>query len=158
MHEIIKYLAEYLIALPVLMVLWILYAAHKKDRQIMLIYLVLGGILSLVFAKVASTLYFDPRPFMYDHITPYFSHAPGNGFPSDHTLLAAFLAYWTLLYRRSLGIVLLILAVAVGTARVAAGVHHLNDIVGSFVCALLGIGIAYGIVQLGQRFSSKRAA
>src|SRR5579884_3637252 len=46
-------------------------------------------VLSYVFAKIGAAVYTDPRPFTQDHVRPLIAHAPDNGFPSDHALLAA---------------------------------------------------------------------
>jgi undecaprenyl-diphosphatase len=94
-------------------------------------------------AKIGSHLYYDPRPFVSDHVTPYFGHSTDNGFPSDHTLLAAFLAFFTLGYSRRIGWILAGLTILIGGARVIAGVHHTVDVVGSCVIAGIAVGIAY---------------
>ena len=157
MHEIVILVAEYFILIPIIGAVYVLIMAPKKQRLRLLALLVLGGILSELFAKIGSHLYYDPRPFVANHIVPYFTHAPDNGFPSDHTLLAAFLAYWTRAFRRRLGLVLLIVALLIGIARVIAGVHHLYDIIGSLVFAGLGCIAAFGIIWMAERAATARA-
>src|SRR5690348_13209583 len=75
----------------------------------------------------------DPRPFVAGHFTPLLPHGNDNGFPSDHTLLASFLGFAILRYRRGLGAAMLFVAACIGIARIAAGIHHLEDIIGSFI-------------------------
>lgn len=115
----------------------------------------LGGIVSLLLAKLGSHLYHDPRPFVQGHFTPLIGHSNDNGFPSDHTLLASFIGWLVLVYDRKWGIGLLLVAALIGAARMAAGVHHLSDIVGSFVFAGVGCWVAYMAVRtLGRRHKS----
>ena len=142
MHELVIIIAKYFIVIPVLGAVYVLIAAPKNQRLRMAVLLGLSGLLSLLFAKVASHLYYDPRPFVTNHSTPYFTHGPDNGFPSDHTLLAALLAYWVTSYRRLLGVALFVIALLIGCSRVIAGVHHLNDIIGSLLIGALGFSVA----------------
>lgn len=66
-----------------------------------------------------------------------------NGFPSDHTLLASFIGFAMLTISRRRSIVLLLVALAIGLARMAAGVHHSWDILGSFIIT----GISYTVAK-----------
>src|SRR6185437_16083076 len=94
----------------------------------------------------------DPRPFVVGHFTPLLPHANDNGFPSDHTLLASFLGYAALRYSRWIGIAALVAAATIGLARVAAGIHHLEDIIGSFVIT----GVATLVVLLLIKLATNR--
>lgn len=101
--------------------------------QAVLTVLIVAGLV-----KLASTLHTDPRPFVVDpSLKPMFPHPPDNGFPSDHTALAAGVAFLVIAYRRWVGVGLLAIAVGIGLARVAAHVHHLQDI---------GAGLLIGLV------------
>ena len=46
-------------------------------------------------------------------------------------------------YNKKWGYALLVLAAVIGLSRIIAGVHHLLDIVGSFVFAGSGMAVAY---------------
>jgi len=89
------------------------------------------GILAYAVSKVLTGVVADPRPYLVEHVRPLISVARDNGFPSDHTLLAAFLTatlWW--LDRRALA------AFAVGTVLVMAGclgigAHHTIDVLGA---------------------------
>jgi undecaprenyl-diphosphatase len=70
-----------------------------------------------------------------------FPHPADNGFPSDHSAAAGLLAALVLRYKRWLGAVVAVGAVAIAWARVAAHVHHAEDVV-----AGLGVGLAAGAV------------
>jgi len=47
-----------------------------------------------------------------------------------------------MMYRRSLGIALLAASIVLGLARMAAHVHHAQDIAAGVLIALLAVGIA----------------
>jgi membrane-associated phospholipid phosphatase len=143
MDDLITFIAKYFILIPIFVAIYIFLKLSIKKRQEMLIMLFCVGVLSIIFAKIGSHIYNDPRPYIKDGTAALFAHGNDpNGFPSDHTLLASFLGFVTLYYSRKLGVILLIVAALIGWARVAAHVHHLVDIIGSFVCT----GLAYLIV------------
>jgi undecaprenyl-diphosphatase len=158
-HELIKIVASYFIIIPVVGALYMLLVVKQRRRLELLASLVLGGVLSLLLAKLASHLYNDPRPFVQGHFTPLLPHSNDNGFPSDHTLLAAFVGWTILYYSRRAGIVLLLVAGFIGAARMAGGIHHLSDVLGSFVLAAIGSGVAMVVVRwAADRYAGKRAA
>ena len=96
-----------------------------------------------VAVKVAGAVWTDPRPFVVDHSTPLIAHGVDNGFPSDHTALAAAVAVVVLVWHRRTGAVLLVLAALLGTSRVLAGVHHVPDILGGY-----GVGLAAAVIAV----------
>lgn len=153
MDEVIKLVAKYGLVVPVLLALYTFFRLGNRRKQVeFAVTLVGGGILSLILAKIGGHIISDPRPFVVGHFTPLIPHANDNGFPSDHTLLASFLGYVTIRYSRWAGIAALVAAVCIGLARVAAGVHHLEDIVGSFVIT----GIATLLIILLIKLATSR--
>lgn len=147
MHDVVTFVAKYFILLSVAgtLLVWLKVSTAEKKRFILLAFV--AAVFTLVLAKAASHLYYDPRPFVAGHFTPYFSHAADNGFPSDHTLLASFLAFTTWVYSRKAGVALFVLAILIGASRVIAGVHHPLDIVGSVVFAFVGVWLASRLVR-----------
>ena len=99
--------------------------------------------LSYILSRIASSLYYNPRPFVSEHITPLIHHIADNGFPSDHALLTGTLAAIVTVFDKRIGTLLWILAIMVGGARVLAGVHHTTDIIGSYIIAIAGLVIGY---------------
>ncbi|MFA6973123.1 MAG: phosphatase PAP2 family protein [Parcubacteria group bacterium] len=133
--------AKYLIVLSgIIFLAYLLQQSGDKQKQI-----ILFAIISLptiyVAAKLASLVYFDPRPFVVGNFAPLIPHAADNGFPSDHTLLAGALSAVIFFFHKKIGLILLVVALVVGGARVLAGVHHAVDVVGS-------IGIAFFVAYL----------
>ncbi len=99
--------------------------------------------ISYITSRIASTLYYNPRPFVSEHIIPLIHHVADNGFPSDHALLTGTLAAIVTVFDKRIGALLWILAIIVGGARVLAGIHHTTDIIGSYIIAIIGLVIGY---------------
>jgi undecaprenyl-diphosphatase len=101
-----------------------------------------AGVLGLAVLGVgiwiAGALHVDPRPFVQDpSTTPLFPHPADNGFPSDHSAAGGLLTALVLRYRRGLGVLVGVGAVLVAAARVAAHVHHVQDVVAGLALGLL---------------------
>ncbi|MFC4453696.1 phosphatase PAP2 family protein [Deinococcus sonorensis] len=98
----------------------------------------IAGLLTLVLKHLVH----DPRPFMVEHYAPLTHASSDNGFPSDHTLIAALLAGWVWwLDRRWLALFIVgVLLVMLG--RLAIGAHHTLDVLGSLAFAGLGLALA----------------
>ena len=134
--------AKYLIILPIIICgVYFLYQPKQEKKE-----LVILGILSIVFvglgAFIGGSLYYSSRPFVTENITPLISHSADNGFPSDHVLLVSALAVFFCLYNRKLSISLWVLTILIAYCRVAVGVHHSVDVIGSIIISVLGVAIA----------------
>lgn len=143
MDPLIVFCAQTLPLVPptVAAVVWFLLPRPQKWGLAVRAVLALGLTAALVLA--AGSLHDDPRPFTLDPSHPaLFPHAVDNGFPSDHTAYAAAVSLLVLTVRRRLGIVLLAFSVVGGLARVAANVHHLQDIVAGLLLATLSVAVA----------------
>lgn len=117
---------------------------------------IVTGVLAVVLAKLSKHFIDSPRPFVVGHFTPVIHATADNGFPSDHTLLSATLALLIVLVNRKLGFVALGVALLVGSARVALGVHSPIDIVGSFAIALIAaamVAFAASVLETRSRKS-----
>jgi membrane-associated phospholipid phosphatase len=107
---------------------------------------------------LAAHLHTDPRPFVHDPASrPLFAHAADNGFPSDHSAAAGLLTGLVLAHRRLLGVLVGVGAVLVGWARVAAHVHHAQDVVAGLSLGLVAAALAVWAVHLLQgRFDRRQ--
>lgn len=153
MNAAIIFTAQYLIFVSAaIAVFYFFRQPWQKQKEILIFAMVLLP-LSYVVAKIISRFYFDPRPFVVQNFAPLIPHAPDNGFPSDHTLLGAAIAAAIFRFNKKLGVVLLILALLVGIARVLAGVHHAADIGGSI---LIVLAVYFLILRALGGFSGKR--
>lgn len=133
MNILIIFIAKYLLFVSAaIAVLYFLKQSRPRQKE-MLIFAVVLLPVSYIIAKIFGHFFYDPRPFVAGNFTPLFPHMADNGFPSDHTLLGAAIAFAVFRFNKKLGLLLLGLAVLVGVARVLAGVHHLADIAGSII-------------------------
>lgn len=157
MHEAVTFIAEYVILLSSLLAVWVFVTQPRSKKKDFIMVGLLGAILAILLAKIGNHLFYDPRPFVAGNFTPYFPHASDNGFPSDHTLLAAFFTFLALRYSKRIGWILLFLALLIGLARVKAGVHHSIDILGSFAFAAVGVWFAEKLVGTSNKKSTYTA-
>jgi undecaprenyl-diphosphatase len=135
----------YFLTLAVALISWVR-SSHTVKTQILKL-AILAAPLALVLAFIGGLLYYDPRPFMVEHVRPLIAHAPGNGFPSDHTLLCMTVAAVIGVYHRRTGILLVLIGLAVGAARVLAHVHHTVDIAGSTLIAVIAVTIGWYLLD-----------
>lgn len=149
MDTLIIWSAKYLIALSVVVALYALYRVPSQERLRRTMLVIASLAITYGLGKLASHFYFDPRPFALTGQVPLIPHAADNGFPSDHTLLAAGLAAAALFFDRRAAIWLWIIAIVIGGARVFALVHHPIDILGSILCALIA---AVTVETLARKF------
>ena len=151
MNLLIIFIAKYLIAVPVLVLLaYLVFSRGKVLTQLMWLTAV-SLPLAYLLARLSSVLYYDPRPFIEGHFTPLIAHAADNGFPSDHTLLAATLATIILYVDNRAGTLLWLIAVAIGVSRIFAGVHHTVDILASMIIAVAAVVLAQYSVSKVRR-------
>lgn len=109
---------------------------------------VIGLVVAVVFLVVAGKLHSDPRPFVQNpRLHPLFPHGRDNGFPSDHSIAAGLIAGLVLFWSRPWGAVFALAAFCVAAARVAAHVHHVQDVVAGLL--LGGIAAVAGYYAAG---------
>lgn len=143
MNNIIIFCAQYLYLFVILGVVtaWLKEKHEKKVRFLAAI--ILAGGIAFILSRIASRLYYDPRPFVTEHVKPLFPHPPDNGFPSDHALLTGTLTAITYFFNKKVAGVMLVLTVIIGVARVLAKVHSPLDIVGGWIFGIIGAVASY---------------
>lgn len=149
MTNIIIFLGEYLgyILLAGLLVFWL---ENKKRYPRLLLQFFAAVILSRgVVTELIRFFWERPRPFVENNITPLIEHVASSSFPSGHAVL--FFALGTVLYfyNKTAGIVFLLGAAILSSARVFAFLHWPSDIIAG---ALIGIVSAILVVKLSRRF------
>lgn len=144
--------AKYLIAVIILVagIFWL--QLNNADKKMLAIRGAITLPVSFIIARLISLVFNNPRPFVVEHTIPLVQHAADNGFPSDHTLLAAACAALVWSYDKKFGGVLYVLAIIVGASRVAADVHHTIDIIGSLVIASV---VVWAVVMIQKRRAAK---
>lgn len=143
MDSLIVFAAKYLLVFVVLAIIVAWLTAARRVKPEFLVSAILAGIIAVVISRIAAKLYFDPRPFVTEHVKPLISHPADNGFPSDHALFTMTLTAVTYFYNKKVAALMLVLTILVGIARVLAKVHSPLDIVGAWVFAIVGAIAGY---------------
>lgn len=159
MDSLIIFTAKYVFAFVVLgtAIAWL---RTKKDTKLEFAFSVIAaGIIALVIARIAAKLYFDPRPFVSEHVKPLISHAADNGFPSDHALFTMTLTAITYFYSKKTAAVMLVLTILVGVARIAAKVHSPLDIGAGWIIGIAGALAGYYLANwILKQYNSRQPA
>ena len=158
MDRLISLIAQYAVFLSIVIAIIVWLRLPRQQKWEFAATGLIGGAIALGLLKLGSALYYDPRPFIAEHVAPLFPHPADNGFPSDHTLLAMFLAVCVFFYSRRRGIVLVAVAVAIGAARVAAHIHHPIDIIAAVAFAVVAALVARPLALALIRWWHQRSA
>lgn len=128
-----------------IVVLWLVDGRIKKEQAL---HALVASFIAWLAAEAIKQIFPSLRPFVTDGHTPLTLTIPqitNGSFPSGHSAAAFALAATLWLHKKNLGWLFLLLASAVGAARVLAYVHYPIDILGG---ALLGILIAFVLEKL----------
>jgi undecaprenyl-diphosphatase len=149
LDALMKDVAKYAIVISFLVVA-VLCLLRLFRRQVWpVVWSGIGLVLTFLLGLVAAAAYKEKRPFQTHHVHQLLAHSPGQSFPSDHATAAFGCALVALVFlSRGWGVALLLLGVLIGFARVYLGIHYPGDIGGSFLCALVGVAVAWGLSRL----------
>lgn len=122
--------------------------SKTRWKEVVLTFFASG--LAWVVARLLKSLIHAPRPFVkFLEVRSIFLET-GYAFPSGHATFFMALAISIYLIHRKIGYWFIAAAVAIGVARVMAGVHFPVDILGGF---LVGGLVACGVRQLLNKFA-----
>lgn len=96
---------------------------------------------TLIFVSVIRVVLNAKRPFeVYDYTPAVHKEAVGKSFPSRHTVSAFIIAMAFLYVQPKIGVIMLIVAAAIGATRILSGVHFVRDVVsGAAIGVLVGV-------------------
>lgn len=110
----------------------------NKIKEVFLIFF--SGVFAWILATILKSFILSPRPFIFfQEVRPLFLHGGLESFPSGHAVFFGALAMSLYFVHKRMGLMYFIVALIVGLARVASGVHFPIDI---FIGYILGIIIA----------------
>lgn len=147
MNHIIIFCAQYLFLFVVLAYVVAWFQVAKEYIVKFIVATILAGGIALALSRVAGHMYYDPRPFVTEHVKPLIKHAADNGFPSDHALLTGTLTAITYFFNKKIADVMLVLTVIIGVARVLAKVHSPLDIASGWVFGAVGAVCGYYLAR-----------
>lgn len=156
MENLVIFLAKYLVIFVVLGLIVVFLRVSLKAKKEMILLTIGAGILAFILARLASKLYFDPRPFVTKGIEPLVAHSADNGFPSDHALFTMTLTSIAYFYNQKIALAMCVLTFLVGLGRVLAQVHSAVDVLGAWLIAMLATFVVHSIIKLvTKRYSHK---
>mgnify|MGYP001585776501 CR=1 FL=1 len=144
--NLVYFLAQDLGWIMILSILiYVYYASHRMLAVQNSLIAIAVAMTSLFIADVAKKIFIVPRPFMaIKGIHEIFVIGGFDSFPSGHAAFFGALAISIYLRDRKAGAFFLIGAVAIGLARVIAGIHYPLDILAGFLLGwLLNLAISY---------------
>ncbi len=147
MDTFIKFSAQYLFLFVILVIVVALIKTPKDQRFRFLAAIIFSGIIAFILSRIAGKLYYDPRPFVTEHVKPLIPHAADNGFPSDHALLTGTLTAIAFYFNKKYATAMLVLTLIIGWARVAAKVHSPLDIAGGWIFGIIGAVAGYYLID-----------
>lgn len=145
MDALVIFGAKYLIYIVVLTAVAAVLISPQRSRLAPFAALALA--LGYALARIAGLFWGHQQPFALEGSPPLVPHAVDNAFPSDHMLLGGVLAFVGYLFDWRFGVVLFVLTLGVGVARVAAGLHYPIDILAALVLAAVALSGAYAALR-----------
>lgn len=145
MDSVITFAAQYLLFIMVVAfaAVWLL-GTDRAGKLRLVAAAAIGLVVAVLFLVAAGKLHSDPRPFVQNpRLHPLFQHASDNGFPSDHSIAAGLIAGLALSRSRLWGAAFALAAFCVAAARVAAHVHHVQDVVAGLILGGIAAVIGY---------------
>lgn len=114
-----------------------LYTDHLKRFDRFFWAVVIGLCITAGLSEIIKNVVGEPRPFLMG-VSALYHHGNYDAFPSGHTSLFVALAVGIWYRFKTVGIILFISALIIGTARVVVGIHWPLDIIGGIVLGIVG--------------------
>lgn len=117
-----------------------------KNKVREMFYVFSAAATSWILASVVKSYIASPRPFMiFENVKPLFLHGGLDSFPSGHAMFFGGLATSLFFTHKRIGILYFIVALMVGLARVACGIHFPVDIFFGYVFGII-IAIIFRLI------------
>lgn len=96
------------------------------------------AVIAYIVEYILKSLIPSPRPFLFfENVKPLFLHGGMDSFPSGHAMFFGALAMSLYFVNKRMGILYFIVALIVGLARVASGVHFPIDILVGYILGII---------------------
>jgi undecaprenyl-diphosphatase len=157
--EVVKFFSTYLIYAmgAAVIVLWWREEGERKKAYTFGFTVLLMILARGIITEVIRMFYHRPRPFEVLELSGLVGNSMGNAFPSGHTVVAFAIALLPLLFgNKKWTYILSGVALLVGVARVATGVHWPTDIIGGALVAGASFVLLYYVIvppRLAHKFA-----
>lgn len=156
---LVRLIADYAVFPVVLIGGWmLLFKVSRKSKYQAYCRIVMAGLTAFLIAKLLAVTYqpSDVRPYELLGIVPGASYLDNPGFPSDHALFVAAIAFavWAETRQKTISIILAILVILVCVGRVLAHVHTPLDVIVGV--AVAGMGALWYLQRDNTRAIKKR--
>lgn len=133
----------------VMCAVWLIVLAWRHASFTLGAGLRIGALFVLAFAasRVLGHVVVDPRPYIVEHVHPLMALSHDNGFPSDHTLLAAALTAGLCWFARRLVPLFALGTLLVLLGRLGVAAHHTLDVAGSVAIVAIA-ALIVGVIPL----------
>lgn len=140
---LVRLIADYAVFPIVLIGGWmLLFKVPRKSKYQAYCRIVMAGLTAFLIAKLLAVTYqpSDVRPYELLGIVPGASYLDNPGFPSDHALFVAAIAFavWAETRQKTISIILAIFVILVCVGRVLAHVHTPLDVIVGVAVAGMG--------------------
>ncbi len=128
---------------------------RQRLKEIALVFL--SAILAWALTKGLKELFSSPRPFIsIEELKLLFQYGGHDSFPSGHATFFSALAVSLYRYHRGIGIIFIVGALVIGTARVMAGIHYPIDILVGYILGGIVSFIVYSmLLKLSNRYRTR---
>lgn len=134
-------LAPLVVIAGLIVLAWVADWGREPERRAVLVVGALGALLAYVLNVGLGHVFYRPRPFLVLHVHALLPQVPDSSLFSDQMAFAGGLTAALLVARRWFGVLAVVMAVSLGTARVGAGVHYPSDAAVGFLAGAVCFGL-----------------
>lgn len=139
--------ADQLIYILILFMFILGFKGGIKEKKAFLLIL-LGVPLAILLIKGIHLFFFESRPFVTFHLTPFVKEAVDASFPSRHTTISSVIAFSFIYFKSKWSLSFLFAVAWIGLSRIYVGVHYPLDIIGGFLVGLTALMVSIQIKNL----------
>lgn len=139
--------ADQLIYILIFVIFILSFKGGIKEKKAFLLIL-LGIPIAILLIKGVHIFFFENRPFVAYHFTPFVKEATDASFPSRHATISSVIAFSYTYFKSKWSLLFLFVMAWVGISRIYVGVHYPLDIIGGFSVGAISLVIALQIKKL----------
>lgn len=147
LDELMVFGADQLIYMLILFMFILGFRGGIKEKKAFLLIL-LGIPIAILLIRGIHLFFFESRPFVTFHFTPFVKEAVDASFPSRHATISSVIAFSYTYFKSKWSLPFLFAAAWIGLSRIYVGVHYPLDIIGGFLTGITALLISIKIKNL----------